>query len=90
MNLEEIFNTKLTENGDISFTKTGDNKLLDILFLTEYYKNHIEELPKLEDTEFNQLFSMFIRDPRYGLGRRDLGRNLMTMTNCSIDRKSVV
>ena len=86
MNLEEIFNTKLTENGDISFTKTGDNKLLDILFLTEYYKNHIEELPKLEDTEFNQLFSMFIRDPRYGLGRRDLGRNLMTMTNCSIEQ----
>lgn len=86
MTLDEIFNAKINENGDISFTTTGDNPLLDILFLTEYYQHHIDELPRLEDTELNQLFSMFIRDPRYGLGRRDLGRNLMTMTNCSIEQ----
>ena len=34
--LEDAFNTKMTENGDIAFTKTGNNNLLNILFLTEY------------------------------------------------------
>ena len=85
MKLEEIFNAKLTENGDIAFTSTGDNKLLDILFLTEYYQKHLNEVPVLEDSDINRLFAMFIRDPRYGLGRRDLGRKLMSMTNVSID-----
>lgn len=85
MKLEEIFNAKLTENGDIAFTSTGDNKLLDILFLTEYYQKHLNEVSVLEDSDINRLFAMFIRDPRYGLGRRDLGRKLMSMTNVSID-----
>ena len=85
MKLEEIFNAKLTENGDIAFSSTGDNKLLDILFLTEYYQKHLNEVPQLDDSPINQLFSMFIRDPRYGLGRRDLGRKLMSMTDVPID-----
>ena len=86
MTLEEIFNdTKLTENGDISFSRVSkDNELLNILFATEFYQKHLDQVPLLESTEINQLFSMFIRDPRFGLGRRDLGRKLMSMTYCSI------
>lgn len=84
MTLEEIFSAKLTENGDLAFTKVSDNKLLNILFMTEYYQNHLNEVPILEDSELNQLFAMFIRDPRFGLGRRDLGRRLMSMTQVAI------
>ena len=29
--IKEVFNTKLTENGDLAYTTTGNN-LLDILF----------------------------------------------------------
>jgi len=85
MNLKELFSAKLTENGDIAFTKVSDNNLLNILFMTEYYQKHLDEVPALEPTETNQLFSMFIRDPRLGLGRRDLGRRLMSMTSVAID-----
>ena len=85
MTLDEIFNVKLTENGDIAFKKVSDNELLNILFLTEYYQKHLDEVPILEDSDINRLFAMFIRDPRYGLGRRDLGRRLMSMTGVAID-----
>ena len=85
MKLDEVFNMKLTENGDIAFTKVSDNSLLNILFLTEYYQKHLNEVPLLGTSELEQLFAMFIRDPRYGLGRRDLGRRLMSMTQVSTD-----
>lgn len=85
MTLEEIFSAKLTENGDLAFTKVSDNKMLNILFMTEYYQQHLQEVPYLDNSELSQLFSMFIRDPRYGLGRRDLGRRLMSMTGVAID-----
>ena len=84
MNLEEIFNQKRTENGDIAFTKINDDNLLNILFLTEYYQNHLSEV-KIGNTEKDQLFARFIRDPRFGLGRRELGRVLMHMAGCSIE-----
>lgn len=86
MTLNEIFNEKVTENGDVSFSKVGDNNLLNILFLTEYYQKHLSELPELGNSDIEQLFSMFIRDPRFGLGRRDLGRALMMNTQCSIEQ----
>ena len=86
MTLNEIFNEKVTENGDVSFSKVGDNNLLNILFLTEYYQKHLSELPELGNSNIEQLFSMFIRDPRFGLGRRDLGRALMMNTQCSIEQ----
>lgn len=85
MTLNEIFNAKLTENGDLAFKKVSDNPLLNILFLTEYYQNHLDEVPLLDNSDLSQLFAMFIRDPRYGLGRRDLGRRLMSMTQVSTD-----
>ena len=86
MTLNEIFNEKVTENGDVSFSKVGDNVMLNILFLTEYYQKHLSELPNLGNSNLEQLFSMFIRDPRFGLGRRDLGRVLMMNTQCSIEQ----
>ena len=86
-NTKQLLNSiKLTENGDIAFNTTGNN-LLDILFMTEYYTNHPNEV-KIGNSEREKLFSMFIRDPRYGLGRRDLGRKLMALSGVSL--KNVV
>ena len=87
MDLQHIFNAKATENGDLSFKKVSqDNELLNILFLTEYYQKHLGETPVLEPSDRNRLFAMMIRDPRLGLGRRDLGRVLMKNTHCSIEQ----
>ena len=87
MDLQHIFNAKATENGDLSFKKVSqDNELLNILFLTEYYQKHLGETPILEPSDRNRLFAMMIRDPRLGLGRRDLGRVLMKNTHCSIEQ----
>lgn len=86
MNLEQIFNSvKLTENGDTAYSSTS-NELLDILFMSEYYQKNLDEVPSLEPSAINQLFSMFIRDPRFGLGRRDLGRRLMRNTKVPFDK----
>lgn len=87
MDLQHIFNAKATENGDLAFKKVSqDNELLNILFLTEYYQKHLGETPILESSDRNRLFAMMIRDPRLGLGRRDLGRVLMKNTHCSIEQ----
>ena len=85
MKLNELFNIKATENGDLAFNKASDNDLINILFMTEFYQKHLNAVPLLPITDQTQLFSMFIRDPRYGLGRRDLGRRLMSMTQVAID-----
>ena len=77
--LEKIFAEKKTENGDVSYNTTGNN-LLDILFMTSYYEKHLEEA-HIGDSEKEKWFARFIRDPRYGLGRRDLGRKLMYMAD---------
>lgn len=77
--LEKIFAEKKTENGDVSYNTTGNN-LLDILFMTSYYEKHLEEV-HIGDSEKEKWFARFIRDPRYGLGRRDLGRKLMYMAD---------
>lgn len=79
--LEKIFAEKLTENGDTAYNTTGDN-LLDILFMTPYYEKHLNEV-KIGRSPTERLFAMFIRDPRYGLGRRDLGRKLMSQSGVS-------
>jgi len=87
MDLQHIFNAKATENGDLAFKKVSqDNELLNILFLTEYYQKHLDAVPALEPTKRNMLFAMMIRDPRFGLGRRDLGRVLMKNTHCLIEQ----
>ena len=86
MRLEEIFNSKVTENGDLAFTKVGDDNLINILFLTEYYQKHLNEVPTLGSSDREKLFAMFIRDPRFGMGRRDLGRKLLSDTGCTIEQ----
>lgn len=75
--LQEINNTKKTENGDISYKSTGNN-LTDIFFLTSYFEKNLDQV-KLGETDKEKLFAMFVRDPRFGLGRRDLGRKLMEL-----------
>lgn len=77
-NLQKLNHVKLTENGDIAFDTTGDN-LLDILFMSAYYEKHLDEV-RIGNSDKDKLFARFIRDPRFGLGRRDLGRVLMAYT----------
>ena len=76
--LEKIFNEKLTENGDKSYKSTGDN-LTDLFFMTPYFEKNLGEV-NIGTTEREKVFSMFVRDPRFGLGRRDLGRRLMKLS----------
>lgn len=86
--LERLFAEKRTENGDIAYNTTGDD-LLDILFMTEYYQKHLDEAKdKIGKTDVDKLFAMFVRDPRLGLGRRDLGRVLMD--GAEVDISSVI
>lgn len=86
MTLNEIFDSvKLTENGDLSYSKVSSDVMLNILFMTEYYSKHLDEVPHLEYSDLDKLFAMFIRDPRYGLGRRDLGRKLMSSAKVSFE-----
>lgn len=86
MTLSEIFDSvKLTENGDLSYSKVSSDVMLNILFMTEYYSKHLDEVPHLEYSDLDKLFAMFIRDPRYGLGRRDLGRKLMSSAKVSFE-----
>lgn len=79
--LEKIMNEKLTENGDKSYNTTGDN-LTDIFFMTPFFEKHLEQVG-IGTSEREKIFAMFIRDPRFGLGRRDLGRKLMQLANVS-------
>ena len=79
--LEKLFATKKTENGDISYSTTG-NKLADLIFLTPFFEKHLDQV-NIGNSEKEKLLSMYIRDPRYGLGRRDLGRKLMNQAGVS-------
>lgn len=76
--IEKLLYEKQTENGDKSYTSTGDN-ITDLFFMTPYFEKHLDEV-SIGTTEKEKLISMFIRDPRYGLGRRDLGRKLMQLS----------
>ena len=84
MTLEQIFALKTTENGDKTYNTTM-NSMLDILFMSEYYSKHLNEVPVIGSTEREKLFAMMMRDPRFGLGRRELGRRLMLMANVTPD-----
>lgn len=79
-------NKKLTENGDLSFKSTG-NTLTDLFFMTPYFEKHLDEV-NIGKSDKEKLFSMFVRDPRFGLGRRDLGRKLMSMSE--VEAQNVV
>lgn len=73
--LSSLFSIKTTENGDIAFKSTG-NHLVDLLMFGEYYSKHLDCV-KIGTSDIEKVFSMFIRDPRYGLKYREYGRTLM-------------
>lgn len=75
--LEKLFAEKKTENGDISYKTTGNN-LTDLMFLTAFFEKHLDQV-KIGTSDKEKLFAMFVRNPRFGLGRRDLGRKLMKL-----------
>lgn len=79
--LQKILNEKRTENGDKSYKSTGDN-LTDLFFMTPYFEKNLDEAT-IGTSEREKVFSMFLRDPRFGLGRRDLGRRLMALSGVS-------
>lgn len=82
--LEKLFeNTKYTENGDLAY-KSSTNPLVDILFTTPYLEKNLNEVSIGTDT-IDKVFAMFVRDPRHGLGRRDLGRELMKQAGVSVE-----
>ena len=76
--LEKIFNEKKTENGDKCYKSTGNN-LTDLFFMTAYFEKHLDEVT-IGESNKEKVFAMFIRDARFGLGRRDLGRKLMKLS----------
>ena len=81
--LEELFNVKLTENGDDARTSSG-NSLFDIFFQTEYLSAHLDEA-EIGQSDIEKLLAMFVRDPRNGYGKRDLGRVLMDKAGVSAE-----
>lgn len=73
-------NEKLTENGDKSFKKLSLDELANLLFMSAYYEKNLSEV-SIGDSEREKIFAMFMRDPRFGMGRRDLGRLLGVQAN---------
>ena len=86
-NLEKLFNTKLTENGDLAYKSSG-NGVVDLIFLAEYFTKNPNEIPindiEALPEEARRLLCMFIRDPRYGMGYRDYGRILFEKFNADV------
>lgn len=79
--LEKMFAEKRTENGDKSYNTTGNN-LIDLLFMADFFQKNLNQV-KIGNSEKEKLFSMYMRDPRFGQGRRDLGRELMKQSGVS-------
>lgn len=75
--IEKLLNTKKTENGDISYKTTGNN-LADLIFLTPFFEKNLDQV-NIGTSDKEKLLAMYIRDPRFGMGRRDLGRRLMQL-----------
>ncbi len=55
----------------------------DIVKNADYYTLHPFDTPKIGKDDLDKTFAMFVRDPRYGLGYRDLGRHLMRQADVS-------
>lgn len=79
--LQKLLQEKITENRDKAYKSTGDN-LTDLFFMTPYFEKNLNEVT-IGTSQKEKLFSMFVRDPRFGLGRRDLGRKLMELSQVS-------
>lgn len=79
--LQKMLMETKTENGDKAYKSTGDN-LTDLFFMTPYFEKHLDEA-QIGTSEKEKVFAMFIRDGRFGLGRRALGRRLMAQAGVS-------
>ncbi len=77
--LRKIMSEKVTENGDAAYNTTGNN-LADILFMADFFQKNLDSV-HIGNSDREKLFSMMMRDPRFGQGRRDLGRKLMELSN---------
>ena len=84
--IQKLKLVKTTENGDKSYNSTGNN-LVDLVFLTEYFENHVDEVT-IGNSEKEKLLAMYIRDPRNGMGRKKLGRRLMQLAE--VENKHIV
>lgn len=73
--LEKLFVEKTTENGDKAYSSTGNN-LIDLLFMADFFQKNLDQA-HIGTSAQEKLFAMYMRDPRFGQGRRDLGRVLM-------------
>ena len=80
-NIQRLKMMKRTENGDLSYKSTGNN-LVDLFFMTPYFEKHLNEV-NIGQSDKEKLFAMYMRDARYGQGRRDLGRQLMYLADVS-------
>ena len=75
---------KLTENGDLAYSRASiSDPLIDLLFMSAYYEKHRGQA-RIGNSERDKWFAQFMRDPRYGIGRRDFGRELMQLSGCSL------
>lgn len=81
--LKKIMAEKVTENGDASYTTTGNN-LIDLLFMADFFQKNLDSA-HIGDSDKEKLFAMYMRDPRFGQGRRDLGRKLMELSGLDAD-----
>lgn len=81
MKIKEAFNKTLTENGDNAYLSTN-NQYLDVLFSVSNLRINPTKTNIIlnPDSEYDRLFAMLVRDPRFGLGERDLGRYLLNLT----------
>lgn len=81
MKIKEAFNQTLTENGDNAYLSTN-NQYLDVLFSVSNLRINPTKTNIIlnPDSEYDRLFAMLVRDPRFGLGERDLGRYLLNLT----------
>lgn len=84
--LKKIMAEKRTENGDKAYNTTGNN-LIDLLFMADFFQKNLDQV-KIGNSMKEKLFSMYMRDPRYGQGRRDLGRVLMELSE--VDANDIV
>lgn len=80
--LERAFAIKVTENGDKSYNTTG-HAALDILFMSQYFRNNIKDLPNINNYERKETFARFMRDPRHGLGEKNVGLALLNKNNAT-------
>lgn len=81
--LEKLFAEKLTENGDKAYNSTGNN-LIDLLFMSDFFEKNLDQA-HIGQSDKEKLFAMYMRDPRFGQGRRDFGRKLMKLSGVNQD-----